>query len=178
MRPRRYDDDRGFTLIETIAAVALLPIVVGAMAVSLFVMLRTFSGTQERVTESANSLQGSDYFVTDAQSATSIGTSDTTCNNGYTTKLTMSWTEDTTPSTTTSYRVDYALEAITGQPSSLHRTMCVNGTLTRNVVIDDTVTTATCTVPSPCTTVGSDVQLQVTDTSGFVYLLDGRKRAS
>jgi prepilin-type N-terminal cleavage/methylation domain-containing protein len=178
MTPRPQDRDRGFTLIETIAAVALLPIVVGAMAVSLYVMLRTFTGTQQRLTESANSLQGSDYFVTDAQSATTIGTTDATCNNGYATALTLAWTEDTSPTTTTAYRVDYGLQTISGQPSSLHRTLCVNSVLTRDVVLDDAVTAASCSVPSPCTTAGADLQLQVTDKSGFVYVLDGRKRAS
>ena len=66
-------DDAGFTLIELIIVVAILPIVVGAIAVALHLrVLAAGERVQQQVSDSNDTLVASAYFNRDVQSATNM----------------------------------------------------------------------------------------------------------
>ena len=66
------DGDAGFTLIELIIVVAILPIVVGAIAVALLSVFSLQGSVTNRVSDSNDALVASAYFNRDVQSATNM----------------------------------------------------------------------------------------------------------
>ena len=66
-RRREYGADAGFTLIEMVVTIAILPIVVGAIAVALISVFSLQGTVSSRVTDSNDALVASAYFNKDVQ---------------------------------------------------------------------------------------------------------------
>ena len=67
-------DEEGFTLIELVIVVAVIPIIIGSLAAGLLAMFSLQSGVSTRLSDSANSQAVEASFRTDVQSATRITT--------------------------------------------------------------------------------------------------------
>ena len=66
--------DSGFTLIELIIVVAVLPLVIGAIAAAIIVGFTDSSGVQSKISDSHDAQITSAYFVRDVQSAQAVTT--------------------------------------------------------------------------------------------------------
>ena len=71
------DDEAGFTLIELIVTIAILPIVVGGISVALISVFSLQGSVTNRISDSNDSLVASVYFNRDVQSAERMTTSPT-----------------------------------------------------------------------------------------------------
>ncbi len=71
------NDESGFTLIELVIVVVILPIVVGAISVALLSVFNLQGQTQNRIGDSNDSLVSSSTFNKDVQSAQQIETATT-----------------------------------------------------------------------------------------------------
>jgi prepilin-type N-terminal cleavage/methylation domain-containing protein len=71
-RQRANGGDDGFTLIEIIIVVAILPIVLGAIAMALVSVFSLQGSVGKTVADSNDALVGSSYFNRDVQSATNM----------------------------------------------------------------------------------------------------------
>src|SRR4051794_18413504 len=89
------DDDSGFTLVELLVAIVILGAVVGAIAASFIVGLKTTDGTAERYRASHDAQLLSLYFPVDAQNSTTSVVpppADTTCSGVASNLLRLQWT--------------------------------------------------------------------------------------
>ena len=64
--------DQGFTLIELIIVVAIIPLIVGALAVSLISVFSLQNATASRLTDTADSQVVSSFFIGDVQSSAQV----------------------------------------------------------------------------------------------------------
>ena len=67
-------DEAGFTLVELLVVLVILPLLLGAIAVALIVSLENTGSTSNRLSDSVNAQTTSAYFVRDVQGATWITT--------------------------------------------------------------------------------------------------------
>lgn len=75
VRMSKYQkQDSGFTLVELLIVVTILPMVVGAISVGLLSVFSLHTNVSNRISDSANSQILSAYFVKDVQSADQITT--------------------------------------------------------------------------------------------------------
>src|SRR5579863_1416841 len=74
-RRRNFDRDEGFTLIELVIAVAILPIVVGTITLAIIVFGSLATSASDRVGASTDSQVTAAIFYKDVQSATTFTTS-------------------------------------------------------------------------------------------------------
>ena len=81
LRRLRDAGDEGFTLIELVVVLVILPLVMGALAVALLVTFREQVGVSTRISTSADAQVTSAYFVRDVESAMYV-TTDTGTPNG------------------------------------------------------------------------------------------------
>lgn len=122
---RRPDD--GFTLLELIIVVAILPIVVGGIAVGLIAIFSIQGSVSHRLSDSADAQIVSSNFVEDVQSALQITTSSTATQCGTGTQLLgLAWNLNTTTNTYQTV-VSYS-EFKKGTSYMLRRSYCTNGT--------------------------------------------------
>ena len=77
LRRLRDAGDEGFTLIELVVVLVILPLVMGALAVALLVTFREQVGVSTRISTSADAQVTSAYFVRDVQSAMYVTTTPT-----------------------------------------------------------------------------------------------------
>src|SRR5450631_4449143 len=68
-------DEKGFTLIELIIVVSIMPIIVGAISGGLITILSLQNSVSSRLAENADAQVVSSTFIKDVQSATFITTS-------------------------------------------------------------------------------------------------------
>jgi prepilin-type N-terminal cleavage/methylation domain-containing protein len=135
-RRRLEGNDDGFTLIELIVTVAILPIVVGGIAAALLSVFGLQNQTTNRIGDSNDVLISSSFFNKDVQSAQEIETSTTpACGNSTQTQLLgMEWALDANSNYDTV--VSYVLAAGNGAgngngPSKyLIRQICTSGAST------------------------------------------------
>jgi prepilin-type N-terminal cleavage/methylation domain-containing protein len=73
-------DENGFTLIELIVVVAIMPIIVGAMVAALLSVISFTPGIENRLSDSADAQVVSTSFNKDVQGATQVTTSATVTN--------------------------------------------------------------------------------------------------
>ncbi len=74
LRRLRDVGEEGFTLIELVIALVILPLIMGAIAVAIFVTLQDQSGISTKISDSVDSQVTSTYFVRDVESALYVTT--------------------------------------------------------------------------------------------------------
>lgn len=74
-RTPRHEDGRGFTLVELLIVVTVLPLIIGAIAVALLATFRVQTGITDRLASSGDTQMVSATFYRDVQSASEITTS-------------------------------------------------------------------------------------------------------
>jgi prepilin-type N-terminal cleavage/methylation domain-containing protein len=127
-------DDAGFTLIELIIVVAILPIVVGGIAVALLSVFGLQNQTNNRVGDSNDELYSSTTFNKDVQSAEQIETVSTpACGSAEQTQLLgLQWALNSAGTYTTV--VSYVTVPVTAPngttTTSLVRQICTSGAST------------------------------------------------
>ena len=115
---RRRGSESGFTLIELITVVAILPIVIGGLSVALLSVFNLQDGVSNRVGDSNDELVSSAYFNKDVQSAQQIETTATpACGSTGLQLLGLEWDLNTT--TTTYETVVSYVQTTTGTTTSL-----------------------------------------------------------
>jgi prepilin-type N-terminal cleavage/methylation domain-containing protein len=118
--------ESGFTLIELITVVAILPIVIGGLSVALLSVFNLQDGVSNRVGDSNDELVSSAYFNKDVQSAQQIETTATpACGSTGLQLLGLEWNLNTT--TTTYETVVSYVQTTTGTTTSLVRNVCSSG---------------------------------------------------
>jgi len=72
MPPRKGEE--GFTLIELVIVLVILPLVMGAVAVVMLTSLENQQGIQNKLSDSSDATVSTAYYVRDVESATSVTT--------------------------------------------------------------------------------------------------------
>ena len=166
-RRRLEGDDAGFTLIEMIIVIAILPIVVGAITIALLSIFGLQTQTNNRIGDSNDELVSSTVFNKDVQSAEQIETVSTpACGTAQQTQLVgLQWALDSSGSYDTV--VSYVTKQDTtpnGTTTSLVRQICTSGasaTPTQSRVISHDVGSPTVTF-TPANFIGIPVPWQST----------------
>lgn len=153
-RPLATGDEAGFTLVELLIVVVLIPIIVGAVATAIVVSLRNQTSVANRITDSNSAQIASAFFVRDVQSAAFVTTngavtgpvpcgSGDTSSTGLTFRLGLSWGSPTAGGVLVSY-----WEA--PSTGTLYRLYCINGSNvpTAKVVVADGLTTTSLIAPA------------------------------
>lgn len=150
--------DEGFTLVELLVVVAILPLIAGAIAAGFITTLMNKNDTQSRISDSHDAQLTSDYFVRDVQSADSVSTSGSSFCGKSSYLLGLGWT---TLNSAGSPVTDNAVYSI-GANGLLNRTVCggtsgtttlahdwnpqtaTDGSVTANVTVDCSDGSHTC----------------------------------
>ena len=141
--PGRHDQgsgERGFTLIELVIVVTIIPVIIGAISAGLLTILNLQNSVKYRITDSSDAQVVSSTFLKDVQSATYITTSKSSspqCGNSSSQLLGLQWGGGQTV-------VSYDIVSVVGQATtySLVREYCTSGNTT---------------TPSSVTTVAYDI---------------------
>lgn len=171
MRSMSLRESDGFTLVELLIVVAVLPLVVGSITAGFLVTLSNKNTTQSRFSDSHDAQLTSTYFVRDVQSASLVSTSGSTFCGRSSYLLGLAWYQQPSDTTITSESV-YALTN-----GLLTRTTCggtsgtetlahdwnpqtsANGSVTATVTVfcsDGSRTCADSPTPIPTTTTNSN----------------------
>ena len=172
LRRLRDAGDEGFTLIELIVAVVILPLIIGAIVVALFVTFQDQVGVSTRVSTSADAQVTSAYFVRDVESAMYVTTTPMpstgsaawppaagatgACGSGTTLIVSLAWATGAHPIATTVTVVSYWRIA----SGMLERDLCAGTTLpsnsmtSRDFVSPFTHVLLSCS-SAPCATAGT-----------------------
>jgi prepilin-type N-terminal cleavage/methylation domain-containing protein len=184
---RRHRAERGFTLLELLVVITVLPLVVGAIAIALLSVFKLQTTVSSRISGSGNAQIVSSNFVRDVQSAALLTTeSAPQCGTSGTEVLGLSWSASQT--------VVAYVELPEGTGNSLFRRVCVNGSATpsssvvvshniplnQQVVLTCASTVASCSASTGwIATAGvSGVTLTIAEpTGGYQYTLTAVPRA-
>jgi len=183
-------DERGFTLVELLLAIAISAIVLGAVTQVVIVFLKTSDQTTARLVESRDAQTTSAYFANDVAA---IGTRDYTdptnpvlkqsvqngvsnptfypCGSAGTSVVRLAWDNATkgtvvaVPAVMTVTRVAYSAVP-TGSRYALHRLTCSGSStpLTDIVIAHDLTAVPTVTCDVTCTGSGTSVPATITMT--------------
>lgn len=126
LRARRSNADDGYTLLELLIAIAIMPLVIGSLAFALYAILSQQQHEAARVSDAADAQTVSTSFERDVQSASLVTTSAsiaTQCGTGHQ-LLALEWS----PTAQGAYQdvVSY-VELHTGTTYSLVRRLCTSG---------------------------------------------------
>jgi hypothetical protein len=166
--PRRDERDAGITLIEIIIAMTLSVVLIGVMVAVLVTSMNAADSTSSQAHDSVDLSTVSAFLYRDAQ-ATNVGVS-TASGQGCTATGTLvgsfKWTDKDTTGNVTTYVAVYSTVAnvLPAKGFSLTRTLCTNGGAGTTVtVLGQAVATATlsCTSPTDCSTLPSQVSLHL-----------------
>ena len=123
----RVKAEAGFTLIELIITIAILPIVIGGISVGLVSVLQLQGGTSNRISDSNDELVAVSTFNKDVQSAEQIQT-DTTPACGSTSTgqqlIGLEWAQNSLGAYQT---VVSDVQSTMGTTTSLRRVICTSG---------------------------------------------------
>ena len=121
-----HRDDNGFTLLELIIVVAIVPIVVAAIGVGLVAVFTIQGSVSNRLSDSADAQMVSSNFVQDIQSSLLITTDDAAAQCGTGTQLLgLEW--NLNQATSTYQTVVSYVEVKVGSLYLLQREYCANG---------------------------------------------------
>lgn len=144
-------DDEGFTLIELLVVVAVLPLVVGAIAVGMISTFQNGDTTKTRLSDSHDAQITSTYFVRDVESAQFVSTSTTPLCGSDPQLLGLSWSSLTSAGAVLTNNASYSIAPTT---NTLVRTYCGNGAPTTSVLAHDAFPAAPTPTVSPCPPTG------------------------
>jgi prepilin-type N-terminal cleavage/methylation domain-containing protein len=163
-RRRSEGSEDGFTLVEMVIVIAIMPIVVGAIAVGIISVLSLQTSVSNRLSDSADAEVVSVHFQNDVESAQAITTASvpqsapTACGSGFQV-LGLQLGNGTV--------ISYSTVAAGPNAATLWRYVCTGGTLTSSLALAHdlppstlstspvTVTCPTSPTPPACQTVGS-----------------------
>ena len=176
---RRENGERGFTLVELLIVVTVLPLVIGGLSFGLLSVLKLQSSVTNRLTDTSDAQVVSSDFNTDVQAATYITTQSSStpqCGSG-TQLLGLEWDQN---SSTKNYEyvVSYVDEQYPGGAAGTYQlvrnycastagtlitssttypnaTITINSIVLSNDVCSSSVTTTTVASVAPCTAVQS-----------------------
>jgi type II secretory pathway component PulJ len=118
--------DEGFTLLELILVCLLLPVIIGAIVLSLVSLMSLQGSTASRISDAADAQVVSAYFEQDVQSAVNITTNASASQCGVgTALLSFEWSQNQTTGVYESV-VSY-VEPSQTSPIRLFRYSCTNG---------------------------------------------------
>ena len=121
--------DEGFTLVELLIVVTILPLIIGALSIGLISVFSLQSGVSSRLGDTADSQVVAANFQSDVQRALSITTSSVNnqgqCGPGAQ-LLGLAWGTPVGPSSPYQYVVSYVV-VTRGSSNSLIRQYCSNG---------------------------------------------------
>ena len=141
-RNARDEGINGFTLVELVIVVAVMPVVIGAISLGLISVFSLQSSVSGRLTDTGDAQVTSSTFLKDVQSATWLTTDSTAqCGSGNQ-LLGLAWDGSGDPNSSDNYQtiVSYVTVANAGSSSySLYRQICTSGT---SVTSSGTVTVA------------------------------------
>lgn len=185
------ESQSGFTLIEVLVVLVLLPLVFGAVAIVIITSLRNDSGISTKLADSHDAQITSAYFVRDVQSADRIWAPTTSstplCGTG---NQVLGLESNLNPGP--AIYVSYVTEML-GTSPALVRNFCTGATRTASTVshdlggTSDAVTNLACTpnypscgtdaatAPTPSVEIAT-VQVTVTQQSGYQYSLTAAPR--
>lgn len=178
----------GFTLIEVVIVVVILPIVVAGVSLAIITSLRDDTGVSTRLADSHDAQITSAYFVRDVESASKVFTGTALLCGSGTQVLGLEWNLAVGTPTYVSY-----VTKTVGSAPALVRNLCRGTTTTASTVAHDLGSTTSASVSLTCSAADSTcvsdaasapltsvdvqtVQVQVTETSGYVYTLDASPR--
>ena len=171
----------GFTLVELLMSIVISGIILGPIAASLLVGLRTSDETSNRLVGSNDAQMLSVWLTPDIQSAGGqsgdVATSSNTDCSGISNVLRLRWRE-TSGSTTTTYNAAYAVSQTDGE-WRLIRYLCVDsGSATTHVVARNLASSSAATA----TANGTKVSMTVTEANtpanptGYAFTVSGHRR--
>lgn len=139
--------DAGFTLIEVLIVLGLMPILVGGISVAIITIYQDQRGVSTRLSDSHDAQITSAYFVRDVQQGTSVSTATTPlcAPSGVVTAqlVGLSWQPSGAPKTS----VTYAVTSV-GSGSALVRYDCTGAAAAATTTVSHSVSTTTPTTVS------------------------------
>jgi len=159
-------DERGVTLVETLAAVSITAVVGSALAFAIVTGLRTTDQTRVTVLEAQDAQLTAAVFEADVQSAESVSTTEASCAGGA--PIVHLGSTDGTSSVAVAYRA-----RTVGDQRVLTRYECVDGgaATTRDVArsVDADAGPSIACLPGACGADPETIVLTVTQESGSTF---------
>jgi prepilin-type N-terminal cleavage/methylation domain-containing protein len=133
-RGKQIGGDRGFTLVELLVTIVILPIIIGALTIAFISVFSQQTSVATRIAGSGDAQVTSANFVTDVQGAASFTTDASTsppaCGSAGSFVLGLDWTNSAGTTTVVSY-----WEAARGSENSLFRLACQSGSVVSSTVL-------------------------------------------
>jgi prepilin-type N-terminal cleavage/methylation domain-containing protein len=143
-------EESGFTLIELIIVTLIIPVIIGALTLSLISIFSLQSSTSSRISNSGDAQEVSSNFETDIQGASMLiapgpnpgapsGQSPGTCGTGTEVLSLQSGTQAQNGTYPTEISYVTVLQNVTPTTYNLVRNICQNGTLTGSALVSHDV---------------------------------------
>jgi prepilin-type N-terminal cleavage/methylation domain-containing protein len=178
----RRADERGFTLVELLVAIAILGIIMLPLSGAFSVGLRTINDTSNRLAGSADAQLLTVHFPADVQGATEGTTTvpAAACTGAENPKLQL-----TDGGGATAMNVVYGVRA-SGSAYQVVRYDCAGGSVVKSTVVARNVPSVGSVTagrkPTTGTFTGATLQLTervtASDSAPYVFTVEGRRRAS